>query len=241
MTSPPNLIGISGKIGTGKDTVATLINIICRYPDFSNSTIEHFYTNNNEFIAKMWEIKKFAGKMKSIASILTGIPEYKFEDQEFKKELLGPEWGKVNKNVPLNSITPSEDIEFNNLMSVREFLQKLGTEAMRDGLHNNTWINALFTTYTDSAKWIITDVRFHNEAEAIKSRGGLLIRMVRDNAEVKLNHASETSLDDFKFDVYLVNDGSLADLIQKIKKLVNTYKLNKLEDEYQSHYEGFFF
>jgi len=240
MNKSPNLIGISGKIGTGKDTVATLINIICRYPDFSTSTIEHFYTNNNKFISKMWEIKKFAGKLKSVASILTGIPEHKFEDQEFKKALLGPEWGLVSKDNPLNSIDPFKDIEFNNLMSVREFLQKLGTDAMRKGLHSNTWVNALFTTYSSSSKWIVTDVRFANEADAIKSRGGLLIRMVKNNTEVKSDHASETNLDDFNFDIYLVNEGSLGDLIEKVKEIVKLYNLNVAEDEYYSHNEGFF-
>jgi hypothetical protein len=33
-------------------------------------------------------------------------------------------------------------------MSVRKLLQKLGTEAMRDGLHTNVWCNALFSDYS---------------------------------------------------------------------------------------------
>jgi dephospho-CoA kinase len=65
-----NLIGISGKIGSGKDTVAAIIQEL--YPQY--------------------EVKKFAGKLKDIASILTGIPVEKFEDQEFKKTDLGKEW-----------------------------------------------------------------------------------------------------------------------------------------------------
>ena len=235
----PHIIGISGKIGTGKYTVAKLINIICKNPDFSDATVEHFY-HNGKFISNTWDVKKFAGKLKHIASILTGIPEYKFEDQEFKKALLGPEWGNTSTNTPLNSIEPFKDIEFNNLMSVREFLQKLGTEAMRKGLHDNTWVNALFASYYSGSRWIITDVRFENEADAIRSRKGLLIRMVRNNAEVNSDHPSEIGLDKYEFDVYLINNGTLQDLIPKVRELVNLYELNNNYEEFQSHNEGFF-
>jgi hypothetical protein len=124
------IIGINGKIGSGKDTIGEIIQGLC-------------LTNKNQ----TFEIKKFAGKLKQIGSILTGIPVEKFEDQEFKKALLGEEWGTVRHN-PLNNIEPFEKFLFNELMSVREFLQKLGTEAMRDGLHKNVWCNALFSDYS---------------------------------------------------------------------------------------------
>mgnify|MGYP002478018656 CR=1 FL=1 len=62
------IIGINGKIGAGKDTVGTIIQGL-------------LLTNKNQSS----DIKKFAGKLKQIASILTGIPVKKFEDQEFKK------------------------------------------------------------------------------------------------------------------------------------------------------------
>lgn len=85
------------------------------------------------------------------------------------------------------------------MMSVRELLQKLGTEAMRDGLHENVWVNALFADYTlnqvwktarelnsevassveEYPNWIITDMRFPNEMEAVKERNGITIRVIR--------------------------------------------------------------
>ena len=124
-----SIIGISGRMGSGKNTVGDIIEKIC-------------LTNEGP----VFEQKSFAGKLKQIASLLTGIPVEKFEDQEFKKSLLGDEWGIVKPN-PLNAIPVFEDVQFNHLMSVREFLQKLGTEAMRDGLHTNVWVNALFSDY----------------------------------------------------------------------------------------------
>lgn len=124
-----SIIGISGRMGSGKNTVGDIIEKLC-------------LTNNGP----KFEQKSFAGKLKQIASLLTGIPVIDFEDQEFKKSYLGAEWGTVELN-PLNSIPVFENIEFNHLMSVREFLQKLGTDAMRDNLHTNVWVNALFSDY----------------------------------------------------------------------------------------------
>ena len=103
------IIGISGRIGSGKNTIGDIIQIIC-------------LTNEGP----TFEQKSFAGKLKQIASLLTGIPVEKFEDQEFKKTLLGAEWGTVSTN-PLNAIPVFEDVQFNELMSVRELLQRLGT------------------------------------------------------------------------------------------------------------------
>jgi len=125
-----SVIGISGRMGSGKNTVGDIIEKLC-------------LTNNGP----KFEQKSFARKLKQIASLLTGFPVEDFEDQEFKKCILGEEWGTVQQ-IPLNSIPPFADIDFNVMMSVRELLQKLGTEAMRNGLHENVWCNALFSDYS---------------------------------------------------------------------------------------------
>ena len=124
-----SIIGISGRIGSGKNTIGDIIQMICLTKE-----------------GPTFEQKSFAGKLKQIASLLTGIDVEKFEDQEFKKVLLGPEWGTVRTN-PLNAIPVFGDVQFNELMSVRELLQKLGTDAVRNGLHKDAWVNALFADY----------------------------------------------------------------------------------------------
>jgi hypothetical protein len=218
------LIGISGKIGVGKDTIGTIIQGL-------------LLTNKNQSS----DIKKFAGKLKQIASILTGIRVEKFEDQEFKKNYLDSEWGTV-QNIPLNSIPPFADIQFNTLMTVREFLQKLGTEAMRDGLHTNVWVNALFADYKakwvatgdaieedevslkkEYPNWIITDMRFPNEMEAVEKRHGITIRVIRPVKKSKNTtrlHPSETALDKAKFDYEIINDGTMEELVKKVREIL---------------------
>lgn len=73
-------------------------------------------------------------------------------------------------------------------LTPRDILQKLGTDFGRDMLHPDIWINALFadyhsgikmSDYTES-KWIITDSRFPNDVERVKSLGGICIRINRD-------------------------------------------------------------
>lgn len=75
--------------------------------------------------------------------------------------------------------------------------------------------------------WIITDVRFPNEAEAIKKRSGIIIRVNRPGMPEGDNHPSETSLDDYKgFDWVFSNNSNLKDLILKTKTILDHYGIN---------------
>lgn len=217
------IISINGKISSGKDTVGRIIQYLTsEYRDKYDfvewrDRVENYKSNTHS----PFEIKKFAGKLKQTASLLTGIPVEDFEDQEFKKLPMGIEWE----------------------MTYREFLQKLGTEAMRDGLHTNVWVNALFADYKgpkmseyNPSNWIITDMRFPNEMEAVKERKGITIRVVRSfnhkmgsketgTLDLTPLHPSETALDDAEFDYEIINDGTLEDLIEKVKQILITEKI----------------
>lgn len=168
------LIGISGKMGTGKDTVYGIISEL--YPG--------------------WENKKFAYKTKMVASVITGLPIMMFEDRIFKNMHLA-QWG----------------------MTVREFLQKLGTDAMRENLHQNTWVTALFAEAKEDSRWIITDVRFPNEAQAVLDHGGLLIRLHREGIPTS-DHESETALDNWKFEHIIDNNSSVEELRSQVMWLL---------------------
>lgn len=206
------IIGLSGYAKSGKDTVAEIIQ------DLTHEAPEGF--PKELFYA--WEIKKFSGKLKVIASILTGIPVEKFEDQDFKASMLGEEWWKNYG-------------DFYHQTTVRDFLQILGTDAIRNGLHSNAWVNALMADYKVGLffpevtadkhaaypNWIITDVRFPNEAEAIKDRGGVIIRIDRPGVEPVNAHPSETALDNWTFDYKIANASDLVALKQTVEVLLN--------------------
>lgn len=112
----------------------------------------------------------------------------------------------------------------------RLLLQIMGTQIGREIIHPNIWVNALFSEYVSYhnsrvniytlPKWIISDVRFENEAKAIKERNGIIIRVNR-NSENKDNHQSEIDLDNYKeFDHTIANIGSIKDLIEKVKAIM---------------------
>jgi len=143
--------------------------------------------------------------------------------------------------------------------TIREFLQTLGTECLRDNLSKNIWAAALFADYKEELdpyhfkshinestlkypNWIITDMRFPNEYEAVKERGGITIRVNRptfrevesslgkigiiNQIEVdsllfgRQEHPSETALDGATFDYEINNVGSIDDLIEKVKEIL---------------------
>jgi hypothetical protein len=221
------IIGIGGKIGSGKDTVGKIIQYLMWNPTEADSpmSFDMFLGLDNDlrYVNSKWEIKKFAYKLKQIVSLLTNTPLEDLELPELKNKYLGNEWTK-------NGIQ----------MTYRSLLQKIGTEAMRDVIHPDIWVNSLFSEYkvidiekrawngtvidyTDCfPKWIITDVRFENEADAIKKRGGILIKIERPNDNNDDQHSSETSLNDIKFDYTVTNDGTLYDLKNKITDILQT-------------------
>jgi hypothetical protein len=110
--------------------------------------------------------------------------------------------------------------------------------------------NETFKEVSIYPNWIISDVRFENECQAIKDRGGILIRVNRsfcpkcgesenlhwDTSTHKLqycnecdyvfdNHASETALDDYEeFDYIIDNSEGIPELIEKVKDIL--IKLN---------------
>ncbi|KAF5080352.1 hypothetical protein DSECCO2_119940 [anaerobic digester metagenome] len=324
-----NLIGISGKIGSGKDTVGKIIQYLI-YMEIP--VREYRYYPYDLFIDEIdtvdftnttsWKIKKFAGKLKQIVSILTGIPIEDLEKEEVKNRVLGEEWNyfvgtnreadefyhnaftseytkrcatkeeaesKIKHQLASNSNYKIECLNY----TVRQLLQEVGTDAMRNVIHPNIWVNALFSKYKPKVcsgvthcalagkpeiscnqcpeypNWIITDVRFPNEAKAIKDRGGINIRVERftsiknnlvyfknDAGDSPINgiyrvlevkednctliddktgysfgawfeeiskikeHESETALDDYEFDYIIYNNGTIEELIVKVKEIL---------------------
>jgi len=233
------IIGISGHSGSGKNTVGIIIQyLLSKEGKPSIEEVCKNYSENEWWLEESsgWELKMFAGKLKDIAEHITGIDIEKFEDQEFKKTNLGPEWNTIDyvkrykEPFPTDDSIPIEITEVNKPMTVRELLQKLGTDAMRNNLHPNIWVNALMCDYTkdddgDLPNWIITDVRFMNEAIAIKNQGGFIIRVDRPDIKLINDHPSETELDNWNFDYKVANVSDLFDLKQNIEQILKHKQL----------------
>lgn len=220
MTKNKNLLGCSGKKRSGKNTIATIINKLTKK--------DNYYTNlgvnpPDDFNDNLYEEKSFAYLVKKFASELTGIPMKGWETEEDKAKFLGPEWDYIDETTGLKM-----------KMTRRVMLKKLGSDACNQNLHRNTWINGLFQNYKGvrdfnnyreysefGSKWLITDVRFPQEVEAIKNRDGIVIRVIRPGKQDGDTHISETALDDYKdFDFVIINDGNLEELEEKVKNIL---------------------
>jgi hypothetical protein len=104
---------------------------------------------------------------------------------------------------------------------VRSFLQNLGV-GCRAVFGEDFWVDQLFAKVDRLGvkDVVVPDVRFPNEAQAIKDRGGKLVRIDRPGHYAG-GHVSETALDDYDgWDAVLVNDGSVFDLQSQLVDLV---------------------
>lgn len=93
---------------------------------------------------------------------------------------------------------------------VRNFLINLG-EGCRKVLDGDIWVDAALRGVKPSDNVVIPDVRYENEAEAIQTAGGKLIRIDRPGATP--SGLSDNYLTDWDgWDAVIVNDGTVQDL-----------------------------
>lgn len=161
-----NLIGISGKIGTGKTTLADALGYSRR--SFADCVRE--------------EVGDYIGR--------------------------SPEWVRTHKNgvfpITDEKMLLSLGVYFSELphiITVRELLQRWGTQYRR-GEDPDYWIKETAKRLdAEEGPIILDDVRFANEAELVRDRGGLLVRLEPYpgwQPGEHADHESETALDDYE-------------------------------------------
>lgn len=170
-------------------------------------TVANRLVDNHGFIKL-----SFADPLKDSCRIIFHFTEEQLYGSQ--KEVIDKHWGK----------------------SPREILQLFGTEALRDSIDQDVWIKSLQIKIEKLAlanpnkhlKIVIPDVRFPNEAKAIKKmNNGYLWKVNRKINENKFStHLSEIALDDFtEWDSVLNNDSTMAELYS-----LTTHTLNLILD-----------
>lgn len=109
--------------------------------------------------------------------------------------------------------------------TVRYALQTLGTEWGRNLIGQDVWAAAALHRARQMSGLVLPvvfdDVRFDNEAAAIRAEGGQIWRIVRPGL-TRMDHASENGVDDRLVDHTLVNDGSVGQLTERMLELYTT-------------------
>lgn len=127
----------------------------------------------------------------------------------------------------------------------RRLLQVLGTEVVRECIDEDYWVNKLAERAEALWSWanemlqgpgdspsiplivVVPDVRFNNEAEFIRERGGVVIgmsRLLKAGETFVSNHKSEWGIDTDLVDVMLGNWGSVELLAAKVLVLHTALK-----------------
>jgi hypothetical protein len=147
-----------------------------------------------------FETMSFADPLYQAVSAITGLPVEQMKDRSIKETPI-PWLGK----------------------SPRELLQTLGTEWGRNTIHSELWVMRCMNRCFGIPDVVITDVRFDNEAVAIRANGGVVVQIVRGAAGLDGEtavHASEAGVSDALIHEHIPNEGTLDDLASEVNALL---------------------
>lgn len=193
------IIGLHGKMGSGKNEAAQRIAKVSSLP-----VVEIAYGR----------------KLKESVAALLGVSLGDLE---------------IWKNNPARCVsvgTMVDGLGFvahkDKIQSVRSFLQRYGTESHRDVFGQDFWLDAAlplpdhagFLGRYDDALYVVTDMRFPNEAERVKDLGGVTVRIIGPNDDTG-SHPSEQTLEcDYEID-NTIRDDRFASLDAQLAALLD--------------------
>jgi hypothetical protein len=119
--------------------------------------------------------------------------------REFTAKLLGGtlEQLEVEKESPvawLNGVTP------------RRIMQTMGTDWARQMIDPDIWVKVCMRKVAGAGRAVVSDIRFPNEARAVRAAGGHVIRLHRWQDGTSDTHISELPLDRLLIDSEITND-----------------------------------
>lgn len=204
------VIAVSGKLRHGKDTIG-------------------------EYLVKKYDFQQigFSDKLKSICMTYCNdsrdyhnkqiaIELFPDHDDSIIEEIDQLMWS-VQPN-GWTKLTQDECYDHKTEFS-RGILQGLGHGMRQLRQYENVWVDHLLKTCQGGGRWVITDLRYKNEAFGIEMICGSQIwRVHRDiqcATDEQANHISETDLDDYPFEVVFTNNGTLQQLYDKVSQVTD--------------------
>lgn len=206
------VLDVAGKMGSGKDSTASEVIRQLGLSDKSQhvsfaAPLKREVSEAITFIAANWENA-------DIAEGLAVLQKIKLEDSQF-----------IVKTLFDDVVSGTVKTAWDRTVASRTALQYWGTEIRRTQ-DEDYWVKKAIAEVSNHLangnSVYVTDARFVNEAESLRSIGAFLVRLeiTREEQDRRIfsrdgilpteearNHASETSLDDYKnFD--LVIDGT---------------------------------
>lgn len=163
------------------------------------------------------KIFHFADKLKETVRYLYNLPDD--VDKEDVTNICSDRFPKIFGDRP------------HFFLTYRDLLKTVGSDMMRE-VDKDIWVKALFgdrqfvLDLALAKDQIIADVRFDNEVEAIKAKGGVIVKVVRTNIreEEHDDHKTEKGVSNHLIDYTVLNSSSLEDLTHVVEFLKETMK-----------------
>jgi energy-coupling factor transporter ATP-binding protein EcfA2 len=227
------IVGITGRAGSGKSTVAAQLEGL-----FPGSEAFALADPIKVFAAAVFGFSQTQLWGPSVArgEVLPQSPEFwakatRIFRQQGYSALVGwagmfqPIAGSVRGFADWFTLLRSECQADPKLLTARHVLQTLGTEFGRANLGPDVWVNRALRLIdrTDCSVAIITDVRFDNEARAIVDAGGVVINVRRLVAEAApVTHESEQGINPDLVRATVLNAGTIEDLRNEVQSTFET-------------------
>lgn len=239
------IIAIAGNACVGKDTVASMFNIINQFN--GNITFDKWLIIKDEYENK---IKHFAEPLKNVLSMLYNIPIEYLNNREYKDEYWFDLFTyKFIKNEDINlkedkllyiedlikQYNLNQHININRyyykrlLIKIRTLLQYIGTNIIRKNLDFDIWSKSIINDCIKNLSYTnlicIADMRFIQELIVLNKITKdndinlLSIRVNRIGYDNLISHESENI--DFNCNIVIDNEGTLKDLFDKVLHLYN--------------------
>lgn len=145
------------------------------------------------FIARGWHADSFAAPIRAMVEAIAG---------------------------PLSDDNRERPITWLGGKTRRQLMQTLGTEWGRQMIHPELWVRSLLRR-VQGRRAVIPDVRFENEASAIRDAGGIIVHISRPAASTDDLHISEAGIAVQRTDFVLRNEGSLQDFLRDVEELAD--------------------
>lgn len=184
------VIGLTGPARSGKDTVADILE---------------------EITPGRVDREAFADRLKLVAALALGVS---VDPDDVGVSGIRRWADRFKEAESLAVIGPGGTVL--SEISGREFLQRLGAEAIRGVLGDDIFVDAI-SFEREADLLVLTDVRYPNEAEAIRRNGGEVWRVTRPGVSRANGHSSEDPLPENLVDREVVNDGAIADLYGAVR------------------------
>lgn len=166
----------------------------------------------SDYIVKKYGYTKkaFADSLKKSVQQLFGFTDSQLYTDE--KEKIDPNWG----------VSPRRVFQVFGTDIIRELFPKL----LLPGIGSDFHIKRFDIWYRENKdkNIVISDVRFQNEVDYIRSIGGVVLKIKRPNLDLKENadlHKSESGIDSLEnYNGTITNNGSLKDLYEKLDEFI---------------------